>query len=242
MIIKKEILSSSLVKEIQRRISEGEFKSGEKLLPQDKLAAKFGVSRTVLREALKQLALMGLVEMEHGKGTFISSLRPSSMLISLSPLLLMDKISTFEFIEARLFIESAVAFLAAKKASPKDIQDLQELIRGMKENLGKGQKEDFFEKDLNFHLSIAKASKNRVLARFLQTTRDMLQQFIGNAFTMMPEMMNSAMNYHLKIFRSIKEHDCNNAKRHMEKHILHIERSLQKYYKDQLTDNDGGTV
>ena len=230
MVIRREVLSSSLVKEIQRRISTHEFRPGDKLPPQDELAAMFGVSRTALREALKQLALMGLVEMKHGKGTFIGSSTPSQLLESLSPLLLMDRETTFELLEARLFIESALASLAAKKAIPKDIAELGTLVQGMKKDLNQGDIEAFSEKDLEFHLLIANASRNRVLTRILQTIRDMLHQFIGEALTLIPGMAKSALNYHGKILQAIEQHDVQGAENHMRNHILHIQKSTRKHY------------
>ena len=99
----REKLSSSVVKEVQHLISSGVYKTGDKLPSQDDLASSMGVSRTALREALKQLNLMGLVEMKHGKGTYISTLKPFSLLKSLSPIMLMDKSTVDEFFEARFF-------------------------------------------------------------------------------------------------------------------------------------------
>ena len=106
-MIKRELLSTVAIKEIQNLISTGKFKPGEKLPSQDELAAELGVSRTALREALKQLALMGVVDIEQGKGTFISTSQPSALLKSLSPTILMDQATTFELLEARFYIESA---------------------------------------------------------------------------------------------------------------------------------------
>ena len=231
MVIRREVLSSSLVKEIQHRISTQEFCPGDKLPPQDQLASMFGVSRTALREALKQLALMGLVEMKHGKGTFIGASTASQLLESLSPLLLMDKETTFELLEARLFIESALASLAAKKASPEDIGELGALVQGMRRDLGDGDIQAFSKKDLEFHLSIGNASKNRVLTKILQTIRDMLHQFITEALVLIPGMARSALNYHGRILEAIEKHDAESAEKHMRDHILHIEKSTRKYHK-----------
>ena len=74
---KRPTLCASLVKEIQRRIAANEFKPGERLPPENEIAAMFGISRSVVREAIKQLVLMGLVRVEQGKGTFVSTFDPS---------------------------------------------------------------------------------------------------------------------------------------------------------------------
>jgi GntR family transcriptional repressor for pyruvate dehydrogenase complex len=235
-VIRRQSLSSALVREIQHRASKGEFKPGEKLPPQNELAARFGVSRTALREALQQLALMGTVEIKHGTGTFVCSSPPSSLFDSLSPLLLMDKATTFELLEARLYVESTVALLAAKRRGRKDVEQLTALVEGMKADLSQGRIDAFSQKDLEFHLLVAKASKNHVLVKILQTLRDMLQQFISEALISMPGISKSALNYHLRILRAIEKHRGDEAQKHMRNHILHVMRSLKQYYgfrKDQ---------
>ena len=232
MILKREMLSSSLVKEIQRRISDREIKSGDMLPPQSDIAAEFGVSRTVVREALKQLNIMGLIETKHGIGTYVSSLKPSSLLESLSPLMLMDQSTIDEFFEARMHIESIVAYQAAKKAELKDINDLEKKIFRMKEDLKEGNLEAFSKRDMDFHFFIAKASKNKVLARIIQIIRDLLQQIIGDVYKD-GQSANSFLNHNIKIVKAIKERDPENAQKLMKNHILYVERRLKKYRETQ---------
>jgi GntR family transcriptional repressor for pyruvate dehydrogenase complex len=228
MSVTREKLSSSVVKEIQHLISTGVYKTGDKLPPQDVLASSMGVSRTALREALKQLNLMGLVEMKHGKGTYVSSLKPFALLKSLSPIMMMDQSTVDEFFEARLYIESIVAFLAAKKADPEDIRDLEILDRQMEEDLKLSKLADFVEKDLDFHLLIAKASKNRVLARVIQIIRDLVHDVVGDTFENDLASLNSILDQNRKIIKAIQRHDTEDARKCMEDHIMYVEKTIQK--------------
>lgn len=232
-MIKKELLSSAVIKEIQHLISTNEFEPGDKLPSQHELAARLGVSRTALREALKQLALMGVVNIEQGKGTFVSTSQPSALLKSLAPTILMDQATTLELLEARLYIESALAYLAAKYASKEEIEDLDYLLMGMKKDLKEKDFEGFSEKDLEYHLVVAKASRNKVLARFMQTLRDILHQFIRDASYAIPATLASSINYHTKILKAIKERDRDAAKKHMENHIMHIIQVFRKFYQNE---------
>jgi GntR family transcriptional repressor for pyruvate dehydrogenase complex len=228
MPIIREKLSSSVVKEFQHLISTGVYKSGDKLPAQDVLASSMGVSRTALREALKQLNLMGLVEMKHGIGTYVSTLKPFALLKSLSPLMLMDQSTVDEFFEARLYIESIVAFLAAKKADSEDIKDLENLDRQMEQDLKQRKLADFVEKDLDFHLLIAKASKNRVLARVIQIIRDLVHDVVGDTFENDLEATKNILKQNRKIIKAIQSHDVEDARKCMEDHIMYVEKTIQK--------------
>jgi GntR family transcriptional repressor for pyruvate dehydrogenase complex len=178
-----------------------------------------GVSRGTLREALNQLVLMGIIEMRQGSGTYVRSITPSSFMESLSAALLMDRNSAGELLDARLYIEGAVAFLAAKKATDGEIRALKNILDHMRKALKANSIEDFINKDVEFHIAIAKSSKNRVLMRVVQTIRDILYHFIADYFAVMPESVNNAMYYHTRIYRAIENRDPPEAKKQMESHI-----------------------
>jgi GntR family transcriptional repressor for pyruvate dehydrogenase complex len=185
-----------------------------------------GVSRGTLREALNQFVLMGIIEMRQGSGTYVRSITPSSFMESLSPALLMDRSSAGELLDARLYIEGAVAFLAAKKATDEEIQQLKKILTQMKEDLKTNNIEDFINRDVEFHISIAKSSKNRVLMRVVQTIRDVLYHFIADYFTAMPDTVKNAMEYHTRIYRAIENRDPEEAKKQMESHIHSLIRRM----------------
>lgn len=233
MAIFKQIkLITKIVEEIKNEIIRGELKAGEKLPPQDKWAKAMGVSRGTLREALNQLVLMGIIEMKQGNGTYVKSITPSSFMESLSLALLMDKSSVSELLDARLCIEGAVAFWAAKKATDKDLQELKKTLQQMREALQRNNTEEFIKKDLEFHILIAKSSKNRVLMRVVQTIREVLYQFIADYFSLMPETMKNAINYHTRIFKAIENHDPGKSKKEMEAHITSLTRRLSNLEHD----------
>lgn len=226
---KRPTLCASLVREIQRRIATNEFKPGEKLPPENEIAGLFGVSRTVVREAIKQLALMGLVRVEHGKGMFVSSFDPAFLAESLSPFIIRNREMAFDLLEARQHIETIIAHLAAKRRTPHDVEEMDAMLAVMKEALRRGEVATYAEKNLSFHMLIAKASRNTVLAMTIETFRHLLKEFMADFMTMVPGMTESAMNYHVKIFRAIEKGDALSAQKHMRNHILHVERALREH-------------
>ncbi len=190
------------------------------------MAQSLGISRGTLREAFHQLLLMGLIEMKQGDGTYIRSVTPSMFMNTLSPALLMDKSSASELLEARLYIESDVAFLAAKNATREQIQGLRNILSDMKQYMATNNVEDFIKEDVEYHMLVAKCSQNRVLMKVVETIRDILYQFIADFFGAMPNTMQKAYYYHTIIFRSITQHDQAGAKKHMEAHLKSLIRRV----------------
>jgi GntR family transcriptional regulator, transcriptional repressor for pyruvate dehydrogenase complex len=216
------------VDEFRDRIVRGEFKEGQKLSSQDKLALKMGVSRVTLREALHQLMLMGLIEMRQGSGTYIKSITPSTYMNSLSPALLMDRNSVNELLEARFHIESTVASLAAKRAQPKEVLELKKILDAKRADLHAENLKDFAKRDVEFHMQVAKSAKNRVMLKVVQTIREVLFQFMADFFSAMPDTVYHAINYHNRIYHAVERGDGIEAKKWMEAHIRSLIRRVNK--------------
>ena len=154
---------------LRDNILSGKLKEGDPLPPQNILAEQFGVSRTVMREAINKLSSLGLIESHQGRGTFVHSLTPSSLMEPMLTALLLDEVSIRELMETRYYLEGIIARLASKRAEPKTIDALERLIGLMEEHLRDGYLEAFAENDLTFHLTLAEASKNTILRRVLET-------------------------------------------------------------------------
>lgn len=236
-IFERSRLIPKIVETFQDKIIQGELKEGERLPSQDKLAKIMGVSRGTLREGLNQLVLMGIIEMRQGSGTYIRSVTPSTFIQSLSPALIMDKASTRELLDARLWIEGAVASLAAKKATQKDIQELRRILDDMKKNYEEENIDKFIGNDLEFHLMIAKSSKNRVLMKVLETIREILYKFIAGFFVVRPETVKTALRFHTRIFKAIERHNDQEAKKNMESHIQSLIRMMNKSNPDLVAQS-----
>jgi len=221
-------LIEKIVEDLQDRIVRGDLKEGEKLPAQEKFAETLGVSRGTLREAFNQLVLMGILEMKQGSGTYVKSVTPSSYMNSLSSALLMNKGSAAELLDARLSIEGAVAFLAAKKATEEDIRGLGKVIDGMREDLREGRIEDYANRDIEFHFLVAKSSKNRVLMKVVETIRDSMYQLMAEFYSTMPNIVKLSMGYHQKILRAIEAHDPVEARKQMESHIHSLVTTIHR--------------
>lgn len=228
--VKRLSLIDSIVEEIMGKVITGEYKSGDLLGSQDELAHTFGVSRPSMREALKRLELMGLVESRQGLGTFLKKIEPCDFMNPLSSFIVIDKGSAFELLEARLHIEGSLAALAATHASEEDLKAIEDVLAAMRA-LSKAQEiEEFVKQDVQFHYAIAKASNNAILIKIVEILRELLRQLISKVFRDYPENLLQTIDqtneFHQNIFDAIKSHNAEVARRHMEAHIRDVQKKV----------------
>ena len=153
--LKRTSLSSQVVQEIEQQIRHGHWQLGERIPSEPELAAVFGVSRNTIREALQSLIHAGILEARPGDGTYIQRRsRMESALYSELAGLELAKV-----LEARLTLELGIVELAAANRTEDDLQ----LIR---QALNKRNESDNSALDANFHMQIAYAAHNLLLANF----------------------------------------------------------------------------
>jgi GntR family transcriptional repressor for pyruvate dehydrogenase complex len=193
------------------------LKDGDTLPSQDEMARSLGVSRASLREALNRLALMGLIEMRHGKGTYVRTARPHDLMNSLSSLLILDKVSAAELLEARFHVESALAALAALNATDEDLARILQLIVRMEKDPKAQDIDGFVAFDTQLHKAFAQAAKNPVLVKVLEILWSVLPQRIRHITT--PEQIPSFFAFHREIYGALERHDPAAARLAMEGHV-----------------------
>ena len=226
--IGQKTVSDEVIEHIISGIKEGTFQPGEKLPSEKELAKEFGLSRASIREAIQKLSMLGILEVKHGKGSYITenpSLEPLKEIVS--PLLISGGIGVLELLEARKTIEGGTASIAAEKANSEDIKELATILKSMEQARVAKDIEEYSSLDLKFHLTISKISNNTILHRMVKTIRDLIyeQQVEMNKY---PEIISSAMKFHIKIFNAIKQANGEEAANHMERHL----ETVQKDYMD----------
>lgn len=230
--MKRVSLIDSIVEEIKERITRGELKDGDSLGSQDELARQMDVSRPTLREGLKRLELMGLIETKHGRGTFVKTINPHDFMNSLASFLVIDQESALELLEARLYIEGAVAALSAENASQQDIDGIKQSLDDMKVDAQKADVESFIAHDVQFHLQMAESSKNRILIKTVNILRDLLHQLVHKVFEIQSDHLSKALNqtieFHEQILEAVQQHDARGARRKMEAHLRDVARKIKR--------------
>lgn len=227
--IRRTTASDEVFKALHGLILSGELKPGDRLPAQRDLAERLDVSRSTLREAIHKLVALGLVAPRQGVGTIIlQDGDPLRYMSSLEDHFLMDGISARDFLEARMIIETAVVKLAVERASEEDRSVLEQLLARQKRATRQGDLEEFSRLDTEFHLSLARASGNRVLARLEETVLDLLRQFIRRVSDL-PGAVEDAIKFHSKIIRALHKGDAQEAQRIMASHLTDVARRIQDH-------------
>lgn len=233
MAISRKKVADAVIEEIKRMMQSGELKEGQKLPNQNIFAAQLGVSRTSLREALNTLTRLGITEQRPGYGTVLRSRIPAIFVDHVNPPLISDKQATIELIEVRRFVEAGTAELSVKNIKSDQIKEMDSLIKEMHKSLNEDRIDDYIGLDLAFHYLIAKASHNRFLINIFITIRGFLEQYMRESFRVMPWMLARSLKFHQNIYQAIKNENISKAVWHMRRHILDVQRAIQRYYEHQ---------
>lgn len=202
--------------QIQDLITREGLKQGEKLPAERTLADIFKVSRSSIREAIRSLAQLGIVESRRGDGTYISVPMEDSSLQALSEAFSKQKKRVHEIFEFRRAIEPHIAAAAALRCTEKDIEKLKIIICDQERKLKAG--EDVSDLDIKFHHTIAEASGNS----FYTATMTILDPEISETRStslITPERLKRSLDYHYKLLDALESKDGDRAQRLMEEHL-----------------------
>jgi GntR family transcriptional repressor for pyruvate dehydrogenase complex len=213
-------LVDRVVDEIQRVIVSGQLEPGMKLLPERELADELGVSRTVIREAVRILVAKGLLETKPGVGTIVRQVTSDQIVEPLSLLLRTqeDGISVEHLHQVRHMLEVEIAGLAALQATEDDIAELTGLLDKMEAVLD--IPEAFVTRDADFHRGLAKTTHNPLLIILLDSIRDLMQE-VRLLVTRHPDLRQKVMPDHRKILERVAAKDQEGARQAMEEHLEH---------------------
>ncbi len=219
---------------LKENILSGKLKDGERLPTQEELAQQFGVSRTVMREALHTLSSFGLIESHQGRGTFVRSPDTKTLMNPMFHALILDEASTSELMETRYHLERIIARLAAKRISDAHIESLRGLITSMEGHIQERNFESVVKEDLLFHLQLATISNNSILKRIAETLREMMYTFLLQV-SQIPGSPERAFECHKRIFQALEKRDPNLAEEMMRQHMLDIVEDLRTGYEFTIT-------
>ncbi len=219
--------STYVAEQIMEAIKSGIYRIGDKLPPEREIAEKTGVSRPSVREALAALQIVGIIESRPGDGTYIRNGIGDTHIRSQVLSMLERKESPFEALEARKILEEGVARVAARKATPEDLEEMKKILE-MAQEAGEDLDVEKFEKaDRDFHLAIVKATNNHLveiaLSPFIDVMREELWKKIKESF-LNKERIKKTLDEHRRIFKAIKNKDEELAAKEMVYHLCSSEK------------------
>ncbi len=230
--VRKDRAYEAVVSQLQSLIVTEKLRPGDRLLPERDLAARFGVSRTAVRDAILVLEERGLVEVRPGAGTFVVLDVSDAVRESIGLLLEVEK-SSFEHIhEVRRIFEIEMATLAAERATLDDIQTLERAYAAMDQSPPNSRL--YVEADQEFHLTLAKATHNDIFLTLLAPIIEKLQEFRYVLAAHVPESPRRAQEYHRMLLDSVRSRNRSGARDSMKQHMRQIEQDIAPVLRDDL--------
>lgn len=220
--IKNTKVYEQVAEQIQDMVVNGKLQRGDKLPSERQLAEELQVSRTSIREALRALQIIGLIEVRQGEGSYINQSFEKSLFQPLSIMFMLQNSKPEEIIELRRIIEVEAAYLAAKRADDEEIEHLRGLIEKLKDLKDLNNEEASVAVDKEFHYTIAKASKNKLLVNVLNVISELMDKFIKEARGMIlvdEKNKEVLVQQHEAIFKGLENRDPKAAGSAMQIHI-----------------------
>lgn len=218
--IRKNKVYEEVARQIERMILQ-KMHPGDKLPPERELAEMFGVSRSSIRDAMRSLELVGLVEPRQGAGTVVREVSPELLLTPLSNVIVHKRQLVGELLDFRKMLEPPLAARAALRASVEEIIEMEEILRRQSEKVARG--ELAIEEDSEFHYSIAMGSGNSVVLKVLDVVMDLLRETRSRSLQREGRQEKSLAG-HRRILAAIKRRDRAAAETAMRQHLRDIEQ------------------
>jgi GntR family transcriptional regulator, transcriptional repressor for pyruvate dehydrogenase complex len=220
--VTREAVPQQIVSRLLDLIQQRHLGPGDRLPAERELAASMGVSRSSLREALQALTVLGVTEMRHGTGTYVSSLEPDLLVRHLSFVLSLSEHASDQLFEARKVVEPAMAALAARRIDDDALAVLDACLERSEAAIGDAQA--FMEADLELHDAIRVAAGNAVLGRFMESIRAPGLASRRRTGARRAVHVQSASD-HRAIVIALRARDPEAASAAMHRHIENVERA-----------------
>jgi len=221
--IKSTRIYEEIVRQIKTLVQEGRLKSGDKLPPERDLAERFKVSRPSVREALRALESMGLIEIRPGEGTFVRESSVESLIAPLALVILTQREAVGELFEARRLLEPAIAGLAARRATREEISEMERILEEQAKEVTAGR--TGLAQDAAFHAAIASSAHNRAITRIVNALVDLLAQSREESLQI-PGRPTRSHQDHRRVLEAIQQRDAASAQRAMLDHLVAVEGLL----------------
>jgi GntR family transcriptional regulator, transcriptional repressor for pyruvate dehydrogenase complex len=213
--IKREPVATQVARKLVEYLLSGAVEPGARMPSERQLAEAFGVGRSAMREAIKALSLIGLVEVRQGDGTYLRKADSALLPEVIEWGLLLGERRTMDLVEARQELEIIIAGLAARRRTERDIEDLRVLLERMERTTVSSS---FVEADVAFHMRVAEASDNLVLRDIHSSVQALLRTWISRVMAAGGSREQSYLE-HVPIFEAIVAGDAEAAQRAMEAHM-----------------------
>lgn len=216
-------LHREIAEVLSERIISGEYPTKSLLPTERELCESMGVSRTVIREAVKSLESRGLVRIDHGRGTMVQEPQTSHLGESLKLLLRRRADVMQDLLEIRQVLEVGIAALAAERRTEANLEAMRRWLDVMRQK--PDAPEGYVDADVEFHAEIARATQNPVVLVLLEPLAELLRESRKKSFSG-PEVVKLRTRQHEEIFEHILACEADAAREAMRLHLAEVKDDL----------------
>jgi GntR family transcriptional repressor for pyruvate dehydrogenase complex len=217
--VRRSRIYEHIVDQIHALIREGRWAPGDQIPPERELAERFRVSRTSVREALRALEMQGIIESRQGGGTFVRSADTEALVPPLAAAILRGQREMTEVLEVRELIEPGIARLAAMRANPEVVAELEQILDRQRECIASGR--PFVDEDTAFHYTLARAADNHILLRLHNVILDVLRES-RQTYLHVPDRPAMSLRGHEAILAAVSARDGDGAQQASLAHISEV--------------------
>ena len=218
---KQQTVAEAISAEILSLLRQKELRAGDKLPPERELAEMLGVSRPSLREALRALSIMKVVEVRQGDGTYVSALKPEELVEHLEFVFMLDDSTVLQLFEARKIVETGNVSLAAERITEEELAALHDCLEESERSVD--DPEAFLTADLTLHEIITRAARNPLLERFMASIGT-LGRASRQKTVRVPSVTEETVEHHRRIVAALEARDPQAAGAAMLRHLEHVEQ------------------
>jgi GntR family transcriptional repressor for pyruvate dehydrogenase complex len=215
-----DMAMDSLLDLIRRRV----LKPGDRLPSQRDLVTRMRVSQTAVREALRGLSSIGVIDVQPGRGAFVRSVSPETVVRPESMFFLLQRESLLQAIEVRKILEVEAIALAAERATGEDLAAMKQALVAIEDGLRTN--DEPFRHSPYFHLSIAKATHNAVLTNMVESFVRLLVQGAQIIGERAPDAREEEYRLHKVLFDAVVSRDPELARDRMREHLEEARRLI----------------
>ena len=205
--IQKSSVAEKVIHQIKLLIESGSFPPGSRLPTERELAGIIKVSRPSIREALKALSLLGVVENRHGSGTYLTENTNKFPSEAFDILFLINKTMILDIFEARKGMEGWLVSLAARRRTEDDLIAMQKAINSMKDSIQ--NIEEYTKNEREFHMAVVDAAKNNVVSLLMDRLYSLLEETKAQLYVLDDDLDERLKDFerHCQIYHCIEEKD-----------------------------------
>ena len=218
MSTQQKSIPREITARLQSLVEAGDFKPGDRLPPERHLALLFGVSRNSVREAIKSLEQLGVLESRPGAGTFLTETGQGDLARQFGEVMARERHRLEDIFELRLLLEPQITHLAAQRITARILGRLQDIMGTYEQAMRDGHAVN--EIDQAFHDTIAEATGNQSIVRLMEQMHDLLTESRDEALQS-PARSSTSLEAHRRILEALGRHDAEGARAAMTEHLEH---------------------